>query len=406
MMSRSSVSKFVLLGALYLSQGLPFGFFTQALPVMMRQSGRSLKEIGLTSLLAVPWALKFLWAPWVDSHGSKKWGFRRSWIIPLQLMTAVVLVTAAWFEPDTHFSAVFGVVLFVNALSATQDIATDGLAVEILNHGERGLANGLQVGAYRLGMVLGGGVLLIFYSSLGWKLAFLSMAVAIGLSTIPIVLHRESARHNGHEATAGTPSTHFFRLSGVWPILAMLFIFKFGEALASAMMRPFLTDNGLALDDIGWLLGTVGFVSGLLGALLGGWLAGRFARKAALLACATAQAATLATYVVVALGFPSKVILAGVVAAEYIGGGMATAALFTCMMDWCRPVQSGSDYTVQASTVVISSGAASALSGFSAHHLGYPGHFALAFLLGLVALGAVWLLFPKTAPHERAAYAA
>ncbi|MCK7473190.1 MAG: hypothetical protein MZV49_06060 [Rhodopseudomonas palustris] len=56
--------------ALYVAQGLPYGFFTQALPVLLRDAGLSLKAISATSLLFLPWALKFLWAPFVDHRGS------------------------------------------------------------------------------------------------------------------------------------------------------------------------------------------------------------------------------------------------------------------------------------------------------------------------------------------------
>jgi len=62
--------KILLLTALYAAQGLPFGFFTQALPVLLRDAGLSLKAISATSLLFLPWALKFLWAPFVDHRGS------------------------------------------------------------------------------------------------------------------------------------------------------------------------------------------------------------------------------------------------------------------------------------------------------------------------------------------------
>jgi len=55
-----------LLSSLYAAQGLPFGFFTLALPVLMREAGWSLTAIGLLQVLALPWLLKFLWAPWVD----------------------------------------------------------------------------------------------------------------------------------------------------------------------------------------------------------------------------------------------------------------------------------------------------------------------------------------------------
>ena len=71
--------KIILLGSLYLAQGLPYGFFTQALPVLLRDAGYSLKAISATSLLFLPWALKFLWAPFVDHRGTRK-----AWLLPLQ----------------------------------------------------------------------------------------------------------------------------------------------------------------------------------------------------------------------------------------------------------------------------------------------------------------------------------
>jgi MFS transporter, PAT family, beta-lactamase induction signal transducer AmpG len=397
---QSTSAKLLLLGALYLSQGLPFGFFTQALPVMMRQSGRSLEAIGLTSLLALPWALKFLWAPWVDRHRLAAFGRRKSWIVPLQLGTALVLALSAWVTPQVSLGAVFSVVLLINALSATQDIATDGLAVELLEAHERGLANGLQVAGYRLGMVLGGGVILIFFSRLGWHSSFLAMSGLVLLATVPIVLFREQDTLSHVEAEPLGEAVHFLKLSGAWPLLALLFLFKFGEALAAAMLRPFLTDHALSLEDIGWLLGTVGFLASFLGAMFGGFLSGTLARRTALQLGALAQVVTLALYVWMASRFPDKPMLAVIVGIEHFGSSVATAALFTCMMDWSRKTHSGSDYTVQASTVVIASGVAASFSGFSARHLGYSGHFTLSLILTAAAWLAVVRWFPTKAPHE------
>ena len=87
-----TASKLLLLGSLYLAQGLPDGFFRQALPVMLRAEGVSLEHIGLASLLALPWGLKFLWAPVVDAVGSARFGRRRSWIVPLQVLAVAVFL--------------------------------------------------------------------------------------------------------------------------------------------------------------------------------------------------------------------------------------------------------------------------------------------------------------------------
>ena len=88
----STLGKWLLLASLYFSQGLPYGFFTQALPALMREKDASLPLIGLTSFLVLPWALKFLWAPLVDRYGSHRLGRRRSWILTLQLLGMVVFL--------------------------------------------------------------------------------------------------------------------------------------------------------------------------------------------------------------------------------------------------------------------------------------------------------------------------
>jgi PAT family beta-lactamase induction signal transducer AmpG len=393
-------AKLGVLGSLYFSQGLPYGFFTQALPVVLRKQGYTLTEIGLTSLLAIPWALKFLWAPAVDRFWSPAIGRRRSWILPLQLVSVLTLVGLAFLPVQRSMTLVMAAVMLLNLLSATQDIATDGLAVEIIAPAERGLVNGLQVAGYRMGMIIGGGALLIFHERLGTHGTFLAMAGLIALASVPIVRAKEPARVNGTESlgapavSVAVPSIHFLRRPGTLPVLVLILSYKFGDAFAVGMLRPFLADAGLSLGDVGWLLGTVGFVAGLLGALCGGAWVNRLGRRNALLVFGVLQAATVAGYAYLAFAHPTREWLTVLCGAEHFAGGMATAALFTCMMDWCGAESSATDYTVQASAVVIATGVASTLSGMSAQALGYFGHFSFATVLALVSLIAVARCFP------------
>jgi PAT family beta-lactamase induction signal transducer AmpG len=398
-MNHSTSAKLALLGSLYFSQGLPFGFFTQALPVLLRKQGHSLENVGLASLLALPWALKFLWAPVVDRYGSERFGRRKSWIVPLQLVAIGVLAALASATELPSLHVLFGVVFLLNLVAATQDIATDGLAVSMLSSSERGLANGVQVAGYRVGMVAGGGALLILYDDLGQAGIFLSMAALTALATLPIAITREPRTVVSKDEPANV--VHFVRRQGAPRILGLLVAYKAGDAFATGMLRPFLADAGYTLSDIGWLLGTVGFVAGLLGALAGGALVNRLGRKRALLVFGAAQAMTVLGYAYLAAGQLSRGPLYAVCAAEHFAGGMATAALFTCMMDWCSREAAATDYTVQASAVVIATGAAGALSGFSAQHLGFAGHFALAAALCLGSLVVVQRWFPAVDAAER-----
>lgn len=137
------------------------------------------------------------------------------------------------------------------------------------------------------------------------------------------------------------------------------------------------------------------------GAILGGSLLNRIGRRRALLILGIIQAATVASYAAHAATHGPDAALYVLIASEHLVGSMATAALFTCMMDWCSEESSATDYTVQASTVVIATGVASALAGFSAEAPGYFGHFAVAAVLASGAVAAVVLLFPRSVQTGR-----
>lgn len=382
------VRKLGLLAALYLAQGLPFGFFSQALPAMLRQQGVSLEGIGLTSLLALPWGLKFLWAPLVDRHGGgARAGRRRAWILPLQAASILLLLALAAADPGAHLPWILGGILLINLLAATQDIATDGLAVTILSERERGLGNGVQVAGYRLGMIVGGGALLILFDRLGWPLIFLSMAALLALATLPILLFREPEPAAPPPRIGLIPSLRgFLGRPGAAAWLLAIAAYKAGEHLATAMLKPLMIDRGLDLEQIGWLIGTAGFLASFTGALSGGALLGHLGRERALVLFGVLQAISVAAYALITVGPIDLRLLYSLTVAEHLFGGMATAALFTRMMDACRLQHAGSDYTVQASVVVLATGGAAAVSGASAAALGYTHHFLLAGALSLLLL--------------------
>lgn len=392
----SPLQRFGLLAGLYLSQGLPYGFFTQALPVLLRQQGASLPNIGLANLLALPWMLKFAWAPLIEGRGHGRHGRRRGVILPLQWATVGVMLALSFLRPDSGMQFLLAGVLICNLLAATQDIATDGLAVDILPESERGTGNGIQVGAYRVGMILGGGAILLVLDDLGWQLSFVAMAGMLALATLPVTLWQEPRTivTQAREAVD-------WRALGVWwtrtdtaAWILLLFMYKLGDALANAMVRPMMVDAKLTMDDVGFILGTVGSGMGLLGALLGGWGAQALGRRRALLVFGALQAASVFGYTMVAAApsWNGFLILAG---CEHLFGGMATVALFTAMMDAVRPSRAATDYTLQACVVVAATGIGAAFSGYFAEAWGYDGLFYRAAALCVLAVALVAVYKPR-----------
>lgn len=385
----TKLKKLTLLTSLYLAQGLPYGFFTQALPVFLREANLSLTAIGFTNLLTLPWALKFLWAPQVDRRRIPGLGLRKSWILPAQIASmALYLALAALTLRSGELTAILTGCLLANFFAASQDIATDGTAVDILEPEERGWANGIQVAGYRAGMIVGGGFLIILYPKLGWSGDMLAMAGLIALCTLPVLLYREPKDRPAPPKTraALVETIDFFLKRGAVAWAVVLLLYKFGHAAASAMVRPWLVDNHYDFAQIGWILGSAGFVAGFLGAILGGFAARHPNRSRLLIVFGIVQVLGLASYVwpVLTEHATYKIVIAA--ALDNFTSGLATTVLFTIMMDACSRDRAASDYTAQACAVVVSQTAAGALGGMAAQAWGYPVFFAVCGAIGAVSL--------------------
>jgi PAT family beta-lactamase induction signal transducer AmpG len=386
----TKLKKLTLLTSLYLTQGLPYGFFTQALPVFLREANLSLTAIGFTNLLTLPWALKFLWAPLVDRYRIPGVGLRKSWVLPAQagaVILYVLLGTLTLRAGELTFILIG--CLLANAFAASQDIATDAIAVDILEPTERGWANGIQAAGYRAGMIVGGGFLIILYPKLGWTGDMLAMAALIAIGTVPVLLYREPAHRPPPKRSrpALAETIDFFFRKGAGPWVTVLLLYKFGHAAASTMIRPWLVDNHYQFSEIGWILGTAGFVAGFLGALVGGGAARNPAHRSRLLILfGVLQVMGLASYVwpVLSEHATYKIVIAA--ALDNFTSGLATTVLFTMMMDACRKDRAASDYTAQACAVVVSQTAAGTLSGIAAQSWGYPIFFATCGTIGAASL--------------------
>jgi len=396
----STGKKLGLLATLYLSQGLPYGFFVTAVPVLLRKEGSSLAMVSLSSALMLPWGLKLLVAPFVDKHRGSALGPRRGWILPLQVTTALCVFASALLGEllgrggQGLLVALAGATVITAILAATQDCATDGLAVELLDDKERGLGNGVQVAAYRLGMIVGGSALLVVFDVVGWLPTFGAMAALLLLATAPIALWREPCGVQPAAPAALSIFVRFFRRPRVWPWLALIVLYKLGDAYGSPMVKPLLVDRGMSVADIGLLVGGLGSGAALAGALVGGWLAGRAGRRVALVSAGLVHALLMACYALPLVGVGGTTLLSTLMVLEHLTGSMATVALFTVMMDASDESSGATDYTAQASVIVWATFAGAAPSGFLAEALGYAGHFLIA---GVVcAVGAIALPYALT----------
>ena len=354
------------LAVLYFLQGLPAGLLAKAVPSLAREAGLSREWIGLLALAAVPWALKFLWAPWVDRLGWGRPGHRKRWVLACQGLVMVILLV---------------------------------LAVRLLRPDLRGPGNSLQVLGYKVGLMLSGGLLLIATDWIGWRGSLIGMALLTGLLLIPVAAFPEPAeRRPPPSAPRGRdwwrPFWSFWRRPGLGWWAVILIGYKVGDGFGSRMIKPFLVDQNWSQTAIGQL-DLVASLVGMAGAALGGlWLL-RMGRRAALIGFGALQALAFVGWWA-AVQTPAWIW--PVALFEQFADGLSTVALFVVMMDYCRRDREGSDYTLQASLYLVATGLFTLVSGFSASRFGYDGHFLLAAALGgLVIMAALFWTAPGQA---------
>jgi MFS family permease len=374
------------LGALYLAQGIPFGFATEYLPVVLRESGASYTKIAALSWLQLPWQLKILWAHAADRKEIRPRA--RYAILALQLaLTGTVAAFA--IAPLQQAFVLWMALTFLAALfAATQDVLVDAFAVRVLRPEERGFGNTAQVAGYRLGMLVGGAALLLLVGTLGERLTLLSCAAAVAVASIGAFV--------GSEEVEPEEDTKKHEAKGVWPLVrhivqkdaiavALLAItFKLGLHMAGSLLKPMAVDYGWTKQQIGAAVVSVGSASALAGATIGGAVHRWMREKRALVVALVFQALVCAPLILVDRLHAPLALTTFAIALEHFGSGLGTTILFAAMMSATRPANAGLHYTILQSLNAFAIGLGGLIGGILADRIGKEATFAVSTIVCLL----------------------
>ena len=384
---------------LYIAQSIPSSFFATALQVMMREANYSLATIGLLQLVKLPWVVKFLWSPLVDRHCLTGRDFRRC-IVVSEIVYAIFIILAGHLNVTDNLYLIIFMVMLSLVASATQDIATDALAILMHTGRDKSMVNSMQSMGSFGGALIGSGVLLLVLHQFGWHMVTPFLGVFVLLMLIPLLRRKDLniAQKDVRQRARLTDFASFFVQRGIWRQIGFLLLYYASIIGILSMMRPWLVDLGYSMKEIGVMSGIIGTSSAFCASFGAGFIVRRIGIFTAriLFACFVLLT-TLYFLGLVMLGTPTTAMLYGGIVLMWMSYGMATIVVYTSAMECVRPGREGTDFTVQTVLTHLSGIIMAGLSGAVADHFGYHGLFLAEVIIASISLVYIILLFRK--PH-------
>lgn len=268
---------FCLLVLLYFLQGVPMGLATGSVPFLLKEH-LSYGQIGVFSLASYPYSLKLLWSPIVDAVWTPRVGRRKSWILPIQMISGLGMlwlgsnVEAMMTEAGKNSGAgVAGFTrwwFFLVFMCATQDIAVDGWALTLLSPGNISYASTAQTVGLTAGQFMSYTVFLAFSSkdfankwfrttpseyglmTLGGYLTFWGWAyivVTLGLAAL-----KKEDRDKNEDGIWDVYKVMWgvLKLKNIQTIIIIHLIAKIGFQANDAVTNLKLLDKGFSKEDL------------------------------------------------------------------------------------------------------------------------------------------------------------
>jgi len=411
--------------------GLPFLLVFSTLSAWLTTVGISRSVIGFFSWVGITYSIKILWAPIVDRVPlpllDRLLGRRRSWMLLAQFGIMFGLLGMAGIDPAQNITAIALFALLVAFSSATQDVALDAYRIEAVAKEIQGAMAAMYIGGYRLGLLAAGAGALYLAKYFSWSFTYITMAGLMLVGVVTVLIIREPvATINGKTqqreqrvvdflensthlpntmrqpmawfiGAVVCPFTDFFQRNGSMALIILLFIsvFRISDITMGVMANPFYLDMGFSLIEIANITKFFGFFMTIAGAALGGILVVRYGVMRPLLAGAIMVASTTLLFAMLASMKPSLLMLAVVISADNLSGGLATSAFIAYLSSLTNTAYTATQYALFSSLMTLLPKFLAGFSGVIVDSSGYFFFFVYAAVVGIPAILLVLYLMQK-----------
>ena len=373
------------------SSGLPLGLVWIAIPTWLAREGVDIRIIGLFTLAQAPWSFKFLWSPLMDRYAlplprlGRKLGWTLLWQIALLIGT--LLLGGVELRPETLW-VIGSLTLAIAFASASQDIAIDAYAVEVLEPNEQGVAVGARIAIYRAAKFVAGGLTITLAGLWSWPVMFTLLA----LFYLPMMVVTLLAPQSGADHLKAPPSLReavwepfvgFLSKRRALELLAFVVLYKLADNLGGALIRPFLVQIGFNDFDVGIATATIGLIATLVGTFIGGMLTSTMGLGHALWVFGGLQIASNLGYVLIAEVGVNRPLMYTAMGFESFTTGMGTGAFSVLLLRMTMKQFSATQYALFSSLFALPRILAGPVTGVMVDAIGWREFFLFTIAIGI-----------------------
>lgn len=404
------------------AEGFPLTLILGVLGYWLASVGVDKQTIGVFALISAPYALKFLWAPFLDrlplGFITKKFGRRRGWLFTIQILMTFAIWGMASSNPiEAPF--ITGLFAFaVGFLSASQDTVIDAYRIEIMEKHQYGHGATALTFGYRAAGLTTGAAALFMAAVLPWEFVFTISPIMLlpGIIAVYWVGEPEEITSGLTEASRNIgewlyqavvmPFKEFLTRDGAWHILIFILLFKLGDAVVSIMTAPFLVELNFTLEEIAIANKTVGGVMIWVGVFAGSLIYGWMGLYRSLLITAILMMVTNLAFVYLAYAGNDVMALGMVIAAENFASGLGNVTIVAFLSGLCNRAFTATQYALLSSVSSIGRTVVGSSSGFIASAFGWVDFFifsTVACLPSILILIVIWKRGLGEVPTEKPA---
>jgi len=370
--------------------GIPFTLVNEVLQSQLTVEKVSIATIGLFAYVQIPYAWKFLWAPFLDRYRFPILGRRLGWIFSFQLLLIISIVLMGLSNPASSLTLSALAAVLVAFFSASHDIVVDAYRADVLPPEERGPGSSYYTIFYRLASFLAGGISLILADHLSWAFVYALMSVTMTIGVLATLIAPQADVGVSPPASlwqaSWLPIREFFGRPAALEVLIFALIYKIDSNIAQALMSTFFLKTGFTLTELGAIRKTTSIVGSLAGTAVGGIVMVKLGMKRSLWVFGLLQGIVGICFVAMTYLGRNQSMLAVTVLSEFFFSGMGTAAYAAFFLAICDRRYSATQYALLTSFMAQSRILISAQMGYLQEAVGWRNYFVISILAMVPAL--------------------